>query len=91
MEGDHASSIPHDAVGITIDCCRKILQDVVPTLLPHDELGDLAAAEQAVNAKVAERTAVVDKLQDELRCKSSSPSSASSSTYIMYLFSAEYR
>ncbi|WWD22760.1 hypothetical protein CI109_107253 [Kwoniella shandongensis] len=45
----------------------KIVRDVGPNLSPDDELGDLAAAEAAVNAKDAERTEVVDKLRDELR------------------------
>ncbi|ORY22134.1 hypothetical protein BCR39DRAFT_552234 [Naematelia encephala] len=45
----------------------KIVRDVGPTLHPDEELGDLAAAEQAVNAKDAERAEVVDLLRDELR------------------------
>nr|KIR48554.1 kinetochore protein Spc24, fungi type [Cryptococcus bacillisporus CA1280] len=45
----------------------KIVRDVNPNLSPDEELGDLAAAEAAVNAKDAERTEIVDKLRDELR------------------------
>ena len=45
----------------------KIIQDVGPTLLPDEEISDLAAAEGAVNEKVMERNAMVDKLGDELR------------------------
>lgn len=48
---------------------RKIVRDVNPNLSPDKELGDLAAAEAAVNAKDAERTEIVDKLRDELRRK----------------------
>jgi len=51
--------------------CSKIIQDVGPTLLPDEELSDLAAAEGAVNEKVAERNAIVDRLGDELRRMSS--------------------
>jgi len=46
---------------------RKIIRDVEPTLSPDDELGDIAAAEAAVNT---ERAEVVDALRDELRCES---------------------
>lgn len=45
----------------------KILKDVLPTMSPEEELGDLAAAEAAVNAKVAQRDAMVNKMRDELR------------------------
>ncbi|WWC57727.1 uncharacterized protein I303_100261 [Kwoniella dejecticola CBS 10117] len=45
----------------------KIVRDVGPTLSPDEELGDLAAAEAAVNAKDYERGVIVDKLRDELR------------------------
>ncbi|KAK8844688.1 hypothetical protein IAR55_006537 [Kwoniella newhampshirensis] len=45
----------------------KIVRDVGPNLSPDDELGDLAAAEAAVNAKDAERSEVVDGLRDQLR------------------------
>ncbi|WWC67190.1 uncharacterized protein I206_101097 [Kwoniella pini CBS 10737] len=45
----------------------KIVRDVGPTLSPDEELGDLAAAEAAVNAKDTERNGVVDKVRDELR------------------------
>lgn len=48
---------------------RKIVRDVNPNLSPDEELGDLAAAEAAVNAKDAERAEIVDKLRDELRRK----------------------
>ena len=50
---------------------RKIIRDVGPTLSLDDELGDIAAAEAAVNMKDAERAEVVDALRDELRrtCK----------------------
>ena len=46
---------------------RKIIRDAGPTLSPDDELGDIAAAEAAVNSKDAERAEVVDTLRDELR------------------------
>ena len=44
-----------------------MVRDVGPTLRPDDELGDIAAAEEAVSAKDNERTEIVDKLRDELR------------------------
>ncbi|KAK1921330.1 hypothetical protein DB88DRAFT_98009 [Papiliotrema laurentii] len=45
----------------------KILQDVRPTLLPDEELGDLAAAEAAVQEKIVERNVIIDQLQEDLR------------------------
>ncbi|WVW81398.1 hypothetical protein I302_103390 [Kwoniella bestiolae CBS 10118] len=56
----------------------KIVRDVGPTLSPDEELGNLAAAEAAVNAKDTERTAVVDKARDELRQLSRQLAQASS-------------
>jgi hypothetical protein len=46
---------------------RKIIRDVGPTMSVDDELGDLAAAEAAVNAKDAERGQIVDTIREELR------------------------
>ncbi|WWC85451.1 uncharacterized protein L201_000314 [Kwoniella dendrophila CBS 6074] len=45
----------------------QIVREVGPTLSPDDELGDLAAAEEAVIAKDQERAAIQDKIQEELR------------------------
>ncbi|KAL7420243.1 hypothetical protein Q5752_005212 [Cryptotrichosporon argae] len=45
----------------------EILREVGPNLSPDEELGDLAAAEAAVNKKDTERAEVVDRLRDELR------------------------
>ncbi|WVQ72350.1 hypothetical protein IAR50_001901 [Cryptococcus sp. DSM 104548] len=45
----------------------KIVRDVGPNLSPDEELGDLAAAEAAVNAKDAERNEILDKIRDDLR------------------------
>jgi hypothetical protein len=59
--------------------CRKIIQDVGPTLLPDEEISDLAAAEGAVNEKVAERNAMVEKLGEEFR-RMCTPSSLSDNT-----------
>ena len=62
-----------DAFSLTINwpTIRKIIRDVGPTLSPDDELGDIAAAEGAVNAKDTERAEVVDALRDELKRMSS--------------------
>jgi len=43
------------------------VRDVGPNLSPDEELGDLAAAEAAVNAKDAERSEVVDEIREKLR------------------------
>ncbi len=47
--------------------CRKIVRDVGPTLVPDEELADLAAAESTHFARLAEREVTVNKLQQELR------------------------
>ena len=52
---------------IELTVYSKIIQDVGPTLLPDEEISDLAAAEGAVNEKVAERNATVEKLGEEFR------------------------
>jgi hypothetical protein len=36
-------------------------------LLPDEELGDLAAAEAAVQEKIVERNVIIDQLQEDLR------------------------
>jgi len=46
---------------------RQIILDVQPTLLPDEELADLAAAEQVVTNKENQRAIIVDKLQEELK------------------------
>jgi len=43
---------------------------VQPTLLPDEELADLAAAEEVVTNKENQRAVIVDKLQEELRRES---------------------
>ena len=45
-----------------------------PTLLPDEELADLAAAEEVVTNKENQRAVIVDKLQEELRRESTAPS-----------------
>lgn len=48
---------------------RQIILDVQPTLLPDEELADLAAAEEIVTNKENQRAVVVDTLRDELKRK----------------------
>ncbi|WRT63336.1 uncharacterized protein IL334_000241 [Kwoniella shivajii] len=55
----------------------KIIRDVGPNLSPDEELGDLAAAEAAVNAKDSERTVVVDTAREALRSLSRQHAQAS--------------
>lgn len=48
---------------------RRVIIDVGHNLSPDSELGDLAAAESAVNAKDVERRGVLGKLESEVRGK----------------------
>ncbi|ODO00253.1 hypothetical protein I350_06882 [Cryptococcus amylolentus CBS 6273] len=57
----------HDTPEERWTALAKIVRDVGPNLSPDEELGDLAAAEAAVNAKDAERNAILDKIRDDLR------------------------
>ncbi len=50
---------------------RKILKDVSPTLNPDEELGDLAAAEEAVREKMDMRGSIIDQLEQDLKRESS--------------------